>query len=303
MGTSVDGLRPCASDRERKLESMENEIKDFWQTHPCGAELVGDLREETRAEYEEFFDRYDRFRYEKEPHILKNLDRINFNGKRVLEIGLGQGADAEQIVKRGGIYTGVDLTEESVARVKMRFSLDNIPYERIEQATALDLPFEVDSFDIVFSHGVLHHIPEIKTAQTEIARVVKPNGKLIVMLYAKWSLNYLFSISVARRLGLLAMYGIGVKAGGIYGDHLNNAAIAGIWNYLSMTNFTHVSTDGPFNPYSKVYGTREIHEDFPDFVIGETHKEFMHAPPLPINWLPLAGVLGWHLWASLTPKK
>ncbi len=302
MGTSVDGLCSCASYRERKLEAMENEIKDFWQTHPCGAELVGDLCEETRAEYEEFFDRYDRFRYEKEPHILKNLDTIDFNGKRVLEIGLGQGADAEQIVKRGGIYTGVDLTAESVRRVKMRFSLHNIPHERIEQATALDLPFDDDSFDIVFSHGVLHHIPNIEKAQAEIRRVLKTDGRLIAMLYAKWSLNYLLSISVLRRLGLLGLYSFGIKARGIYGDHLENARKAGIWNYLSMTNFIHVSTDGPFNPYSKVYGTREICEEFPDFEIVETHKEFMHAPPLPIGWLPLSRLLGWHLWVEMSPR-
>jgi len=282
---------------------MENEIKDFWQVHPCGAELVGDLNEETRSEYEDFFSRYDAFRYAKEPHILKNLDGIDFNRKSVLEIGLGQGADGEQIVRRGGIYSGADLTEESVKRVKMRFSLHDLPFDRIEQASALDLPFDDSSFDIVLSHGVLHHIPEIKKAQAELARVLKPDGKLIVMLYAKWSLNYLVSIFTARRLGLLAMYGLGMKRGGIYGDHLANAKKAGIWNYLAMDNFINVSTDGPFNPYSKVYDASEIAVDFADFEIVETHKEFMHAPPLPVGWLPFAGVLGWHLWATMKKKK
>ena len=102
---------------------IETEIKDFWQAHPCGAELVGDLNDDTRGEYEDFFRRYDEYRCVKEPHILKNLDRIDWKGKRVLEIGLGQGADAEQIVRRGGIYSGVDLTDESVKRVRMRFEL------------------------------------------------------------------------------------------------------------------------------------------------------------------------------------
>lgn len=282
---------------------MENEIKDFWQMHPCGAELVGDLNEETRAEYADFFARYDAFRYAKEPHILTNLDRIDFNSKRVLEIGLGQGADGKQIVRRGGTYSGADLTEESVKRVKMRFSLHDLPFDRIERASALELPFDDNSFDIVFSHGVLHHIPEIKTAQAELHRVLKPDGKLIVMLYAKWSLNYLVAICVARRLGLLAMYALGLKPGGIYGDHIANAKKVGIWKYLAMDNFINVSTDGPFNPYSKVYDAAEIAKDFTDFEIVETHKEFMHAPPLPVGWLPLAGVLGWHLWATLTPKK
>ena len=280
----------------------EENIQDFWQTHPCGAELVGDLNDETRVEYEEFFRRYDDFRYWLEPHILKNLDRIDVGGKRVLEIGLGQGADAEQIVRRGGIYSGADLTEESVKRVKMRFELRELQFERIEQASALELPFDDDSFDIVFSHGVLHHIPEIGKAQAEIARVLKPNGRLIAMLYAKWSLNYLVSIAVARRLGLLAMCGLGIKAGGIYGDHIANAKKAGIGNYLAMPNFIHVSTDGPFNPYSKVYGRREIVQDFTDFELLETHKEFMHAPPLPVHRLPIASLLGWHLWVTMKKK-
>ena len=281
---------------------MQNEIKDFWQGHPCGAELVGDMPGESREEYLDFFRRYDEFRYSTEGHILKNLDRIDFDGKRILEIGMGQGADAEQIVKRGGIYSGVDLTDESVKRVKMRFSLKDLPVESVEQASALELPFADDSFDIVFSHGVLHHIPDIRKAQSDIARVLRPDGKLIVMLYAKWSLNYLLAIFCLRRLGLLAMYTLGMKGSGIYVDHLNNARKSGLGSYLAMKNFINVSTDGPFNPYSKVYGESEIIADFSDFEPIEAHKEFMHAPPLPVGWLPLAGLLGWHLWATLKPK-
>ena len=125
--------------------TTQADIQDFWQTHPCGAELVGDLTDKTREEYERFFDRYDEYRYNKEPHILKNLDHIDWNDKRVLEIGLGQGADAEQIVRRGGIYSGVDLTEESVKRVKTRFALKGIDYDRIEQASVVDLPFDDDT--------------------------------------------------------------------------------------------------------------------------------------------------------------
>ena len=302
MGTSVDDIRPGAADRSQTLGAMEYEIKDFWQTHPCGAELVGDLTEESRTNYLDFFKRYDDYRYSTESHILSNLDRIDFAGKRVLEIGLGQGADSEQIERRGGIYSGIDLTDEAVKRTKMRFTLKDLSFERIEQASALDLPFEDDSFDIVFSHGVLHHIPEIRAAQKEIARVLKPEGKLIVMLYAKRSLNYLLSISILRRLGLLTIYTVGIKPGGIYDDHLDNARKTGIWKYLSMRNFINVSTDGPFNPYSKVYGIAEVRKNFPDFKVVNSDKHFMHAPPLPIKWLRLSGLLGWHLWVRMKKK-
>lgn len=282
---------------------MQSEIQDFWQQHPCGAELVGDMTDDSRSAYLDFFDRYDNYRYTKEGHILKNLDRLDLMGNKVLEIGLGQGADSEQIARRGGLFSGVDLTEEAVKRTRMRFTLKGLPFERIEQASALELPFGDDSFDIVFSHGVLHHIPEIKIAQAEIARVLRPDGRLIAMLYAKRSLNYLLSIAVARRLGLLAMFAAGMEGKGIYRDHLQNARRVGITKYLSMDNFINVSTDGPFNPYSKVYDLKEIERDFPNFEIVKTHQEFMHAPPLPAGFLPLAGLLGWHLWAEMKPKK
>lgn len=281
---------------------METEIQDFWQNHPCGAELVGDLSEKSKQDYEDFFARYDKFRYEKEAHILKNLDQIDFQGKKVLEIGLGQGADAEQIIKRGGIYSGVDLTAESVERVKMRFSLRNLPFAEVKQGSALELPFNDNEFDIVFSHGVLHHIPEIKKAQKEIARVLKPDGNLIVMLYAKKSLNYLLSIFLLRRLGLIGLYFLKPNIGGIYGHHIAQAREKGLWNYLKMDNFINVNTDGPFNPYSKVYNVNEVKKDFTDFEIIETHQDFMHAPPLKIGWLPLAKWLGWHLWARMRIK-
>ncbi|MEJ7623567.1 MAG: class I SAM-dependent methyltransferase [Pyrinomonadaceae bacterium] len=282
---------------------MEPEIKDFWETHPCGAELVGDLTAESREAYLDFFDRYDQFRYSTEGHILTNLDRINFDGKRVMEIGLGQGADAEQIARRGAIYSGIDLTDEAVKRTKMRFHLKELSYHRIEKASASRLPFGDASFAIVYSHGVLHHIPEIREAQAEIARVLKPTGRLIVMLYAKRSLNYMASILLARRAGLAAMYAIGMNPAGIYGDHLANARKMGLGNYLSMRNFINVSTDGPCNPYSKVYDRRELEADFTDFDIVGSHKEFMHAPPLPVGRLPFARLLGWHLWVEMKPKK
>ncbi len=281
---------------------MKEEIQDFWQNHPCGAELVGDLPEKSKQNYEDFFVRYDEFRYRTEAHILKNLDAIDFQDKRVLEIGLGQGADSEQIIRRGGIYTGIDLTAESVERVKMRFLLRDVPFEAVKQASALELPFADNEFDIVYSHGVLHHIPDIQAAQKEIARVLRTDGKLIVMLYAKRSLNYLLSICLFRRLGLILIYFLGFKVGGIYGQHLARAKEKGLWNYLKMHNFIHVNTDGAFNPYSKVYDLTEVRKDFTAFKIVESRQEFMHAPPLKIGSLPLAKWLGWHLWVKMKAK-
>ena len=130
----------------------------------------------------------------------------------MLEIGLGLGADSEQIIRRGAHWTGVDdLTAESVDRVRTRLQdYRGVPYDDVIQGSVLELPLPDNSFDVVFSHGVLHHVPDIARAQSELARVLRPGGEAIVMLYAKYSLNYLVSIGIVRRLGLIAMYGLAV---------------------------------------------------------------------------------------------
>jgi ubiquinone/menaquinone biosynthesis C-methylase UbiE len=279
----------------------ETEIQDFWQNHPCGESLVGGL-EKYEADYETFFQNYDAFRYTKESHIPQCLKKINFKEKRTLEIGLGQGADSEQIIRLGADWFGLDLTAESVSRVQVRMNLRKLPFGGITQGSVVEMPFADNSFDIVFSHGVLHHVPEINKAQAEIHRILKPEGELIVMLYAKNSLNYRLSIALLRRLGLLGVYLTGRNANGLVGQHLENARQKGIFNYLKMSNFIHRNTDGAMNPYSKVYDLKTVEKDFPNFKIEKSYKRFMHAPPLSVGKLPFEKFLGWHLWVHLKPK-
>lgn len=280
----------------------ESEVQAFWQAHPCGDEQVGGLVQSYAGDVERFFRDYDDFRYKKEGHILTALDRFDWKGKRVLEIGIGQGADAEQLIRRGAIWSGLDLTPESVNRMTTRARVHQLPIERIEVGSALQIPYATGEFDVVFSHGVLHHIPDIKKAQAEIRRVLKPNGSLIVMLYAKHSLNYHVSIGIVRRLALLVSYSLGIKLPEPHDQHRLNCKKMGLFNYLKMRNFIHRSTDGPMNPYTKVYTLEAIKEDFPDFRVAESFKMWLHAPPLPSHGLPGGSLMGWHLWARLEPR-
>jgi SAM-dependent methyltransferase len=110
-----------------------------------------------------------------------------------------------------------------VARLRTRLELRQLPYDELKQGSALAIPYPDNAFDKVFSHGVLHHIPDIRLAEGEIARVLKPGGELIMMVYAKWSFNYLVAIGLLRRLGLLPLYGLNLDHGGVYGGHVANA--------------------------------------------------------------------------------
>lgn len=286
----------------------EQTVQRFWQDHACGDAQVGGLRDRFRGDYEAFFTDYDRFRYRTERHLPDCIGALGVAGKRVLEIGLGEGADSEQLIRRGARWSGVDLTAESVARVGTRLSLRDLPYQELRQGSVLSLPFPDASFDLVFSHGVLHHVPEIGQAQREIHRVLAPGGELVMMVYARWSLNYLLSIGLIRRAALLGMFPLaraGVirpGAGGTLAGHLANAGSMGLFRYLRLAEFAHHNTDGPANPYALVYDRRRVARDFPSFRVIRTYKRFMHAPPLPVHGMPGGSVLGWHLWAHLEPR-
>jgi SAM-dependent methyltransferase len=287
----------------------EQTVQRFWQEHACGDAQVGGLHERFRDDYEQFFTDYDRFRYGNERHLPACIDALDVDGKQVLEIGLGEGADAERLIRRGARWSGVDLTAESINRLRARLTLRELPYEELRQGSVLDLPFADDTFDMVFSHGVLHHVPDVEQAQREMHRVLRPGGELVIMLYARWSLNYMVSIGVIRRAALLAAYplaraGVGksVITRGKLATHLDNAAKIGLFRYLRLDEFVHHNTDGPANPYALAYDRGRVERDFPSFRVTRTYKRFMHAPPLPVHRLPGETVMGWHLWVHLSPR-
>jgi SAM-dependent methyltransferase len=285
----------------------EKSVQQFWQGHACGDAQLGGLHERFHDDYERFFTEYDRFRYQNERHLPACLDELGVAGKQVLEIGLGEGSDSERLIRGGARWSGVDLTAESVERVRARLSLRELPYEELHQGSVLGLPFADDRFDMVFSHGVLHHVPDVEQAQREIHRVLRPGGELVVMVYARWSLNYLVSIGLIRRTALLATYPLArarimkPAAHGTLAGHLGNATRMGLLRYLRLGEFAHHNTDGPANPYSLVYDRRLVERHFPSFRVMRTYKRFMHAPPLPVHRLPGETLLGWHLWVHLVP--
>lgn len=287
---------------------IEEEIKKFWNQNPVGENFV-----EYGDGGVDFFKRYDEFRYTTEGHILLELDKIDFNNKHVLEIGIGQGADSIQIVKRGAKYYGIDLTETSIKRIKDRFTFLDLPYKEIQLANAEEIPYPDDSFDIVYSHGVIHHSPNIEKIVSEIHRVLKPGGKAVIMLYHKNSINYYVSISIFRRVGLSLLMVFpflsrfiqkitGEDVERING-HIKNLHKYGL-SYLKMKNFIHRSTDGPLNVYSSVWNAKTANKLFEEFSRVQTNVHFLNERHLlGMKHLmskrikrKLAINYGWHLW-------
>src|SRR2546428_8813616 len=121
-----------------------------------------------------------------------------FKGRRVLEIGSGSGIDSAEFARNGASVVGLDFTENGALSTNSLLNEARLAHDTV-RATAEELPFRDASFDCVYSFGVLHHIPEIVPVIGAIARVLKPGGELICMLYNKESLLYAYSIVFSHR--------------------------------------------------------------------------------------------------------
>lgn len=240
---------------------MKEKIKSFWETNPCGKRLIP-FEEGTK----EFFEAVDERRYRNEPFILEAVDFARHRGKKVLEIGCGLGSDFMKFVENGADAYAVDLTDKAVALTRKRMEVcgrrggvstdpDSRPYhqqrplpdvprfswsERIKQADAEDLPFPDNTFDVVYSWGVLHHTPDTEKAVAEVFRVLKPGGEFIGMLYNKYS-----------TVTFLVFLYFGILKGGL---------LRKSWREILSEN-----TEGPGNILTKAYTKKEVENLLQDF--------------------------------------
>ena len=284
---------------------LKERVRQFWQEHPCGTKFA-DASPGSRR----FYELVEEHRYTKEWHIPAAAGFASTKGLRVLEIGCGLGTDGAQFAQAGADYTGIDLTDAAIELAQKRFELFNLS-GTFQTDDAERLSFPNDSFDLVYSHGVLHHTPDIDAAIREIHRVLRPGGRAEVMLYHRNSYNYRVNISMLRRAGVhLLRWKTGVKLvqmlTGEPEDSLRNHArqLKADSSYLSSEQFLSQNTDGAGNPLARVYSREEARELFKDFQKVDIKTFFLNK-----RWIPIVGSIlprsiesrlasrwGWHLW-------
>ncbi len=285
---------------------IKRQVQQFWQKAPCDSWFTTEPHG-TLA----FYRSLDEHRYKVHPRLQSAVGFERTCGLRVLEIGCGCGSEAERFACGGAHYTAVDLTNAAVNITRRRFQLANLEGKFV-QGDAENLPFADGSFDLVYSHGVLHHTPDTPRTIREVHRVLSAGGRAVVMLYYRDSFNYYVNLGIVRRLRAhLLKTEAGIKlAQMIFGeteqDLRRHAELIreNLSSYLEMQNMLNRNTDGPDNPLSQVFSKASARQMFGQFKIVETEVMFWNP-----NWLPVIGKLlpdaikerlasrwGWHLW-------
>jgi 2-polyprenyl-3-methyl-5-hydroxy-6-metoxy-1,4-benzoquinol methylase len=157
-------------------------------------------------------------------------------GKEVLEVGCGMGTHASMLARAGARLTAIDLTERAIEVTKRRFEVFDLK-ANIQRADAENLPFADQSFDTVWSWGVIHHSSRFESCLSEITRVLRPGGHLMLMVYYRPSIVY----------------------------YINNGLIRGILQgKLLQKSLQQIYVDAGDGFYARVFNKRELRDHLDD---------------------------------------
>lgn len=192
-------------------------------------------------------------------------------GKRVLEIGCGAGSHSALFASHGACMTALDLSFERASAARRKFALlgaDAHGSDALE-GDGERLPFADNTFDIVYSNGVLHHSPDTEAAIAEVHRVLKPGGSAIIMLYCKSSINYWVTLWL----------GYGILRGGL---------LRGRDSLGGKTEWAGSADQQLENPITRCYTRGQIRDMFSAFAdVRERKSEFAisHLPKVGRWWM------------------
>lgn len=161
---------------------MIDEIQRYWNHRIHDLEMT---REPVGTKA--FFDDLDDYRFDKLRYLPQLVDFSGFRGQRLLEVGCGIGTDLVRFANGGARVTGIDLSPTAIDLAGQNLALHGARAEELRVANAEALPYDEGQFDVVYGHGVIQYIADPARLVRECARVLRPGGTGIFMVYNRVS--------------------------------------------------------------------------------------------------------------------
>jgi SAM-dependent methyltransferase len=199
------------------------------------------------------------------------IDPQELQGKLVLDVGCGMGRFAEVAVRWGAQVIGIDLSDACEVAAQNLTARDFVAL----QADALKLPFAPESFDYIYSIGVLHHTPDCERSFKSLPQYLKPGGTIAIWLYSGYNKWYRFSDfyrKLTRRMPPRLLHSI-LRAGvpffywldrGLRSMPLIGRRIAGLVHYVFPVNLNpdpQLRLLDTFDWYSPEYQSKHTYEE------------------------------------------
>jgi ubiquinone/menaquinone biosynthesis C-methylase UbiE len=197
------------------MPTSQDRVRDWWNRNPMSYDVDDPIPYEWGTK--EYFRELDSRVFH--PRVLRlttrnggrpfsyYVDFESLRGKDVLDVGFGSGFSVQLFAEAGANVTGVDLTPWAVDTTRARLEAFDLEAD-VDEGDAEQLPFPAEAFDFVFAWGVIHHSSNMDQALAELVRVCRRGGTVVIMVYNRHSLFYVFYrlfqrfLPLARRVGL-----------------------------------------------------------------------------------------------------
>jgi len=183
----VKVLNQTANNISASVQDPQERNRLWWEKLPMTYEDWENEKREPES-LEDFLKVEKKF-LEGNPWLKTDFSFDKFAQKEVLEIGCGSGVASCLFAKNGATIVAVDITQNAVKITKRNAELQGVNV-KVFQQDAEKLSFNADTYDYVFSWGVLHHSRDTIQAFREVHRVLKVGGEGLIMVYNKNSLRY-----------------------------------------------------------------------------------------------------------------
>ncbi len=172
-------------------------VREYWDRRPCN------IRHSTKTPgSREYFDEVEKRKYFVEPHIPRFAEFPRWQYKRVLEIGCGIGTDTINFARNGASVTAVDLSEKSLEMARKRAETFGLA-DRIRfyhgSAEQLEQVVPPQTFDLIYSFGVIHHTPHPERVLEQLGSYSRPGTTVKFMVYNRHSWKVFWILLTYRK--------------------------------------------------------------------------------------------------------
>lgn len=283
----TSGFRVLEDEQVFKHVSTD-EVREYWDGRPCNSGWKFDgIEYGSKAHWEEVTRR----KYKVEYHIPVWAEFSKWKGKKVLEVGGGICTTATSFAKAGAYITVADLSPKSMELCKQRFKtmgLEHMATFHVVNAEKLSEVVPVESYDLIWSFGVIHHSPQPRAIIDQMKKYMGPHTVLKLMVYSKismklfWVMNYTRSWDFAHMDELVAHYSEAREGSPVTYTYSNHKARSLLHDFeLTYLGKTHIF------PYDISHYRRN------QYVVESFFSGLSSS-----RWAELEDELGWHLLAE-----
>ena len=239
----IDSVPSLFKPTEGDGQSVSERVRSFYEENPFpnyeGMEDFGELVNKGK----------------KNAFSVGLLDAIGFN-KRILECGCGTGQLSHFLQLNNNHVLGIDMSLSSLGLAVDHKMRNQLARSSFAQMNIFDLAIKDNSFDVVISHGVLHHTFDPRRAFSHIARKLKPGGTVVVGLYNRYG-----RVPTWVRSKLIGLFGPRIDY--VVRTRIRDARKADTW-----------IKDQYYNPHETWHGIGEVLKWF-----EENDIEFLNCSP------------------------